>query len=96
MASRPAIVGDIDLALPLIVPGLFHVPEESEPDHRPSPQGRIGIVLVKLGVAVLVERLVESDDPAAERAAAAAHLHRYFAALHRPRAERIVGKGKIG
>src|SRR5258705_8799142 len=87
-----AVIGIIDLARPFAGRYRLHPAEQRQADHRPLLQGRIGILVIDLGLAGgRIDRLLEAHDHAADTATAFADFHPRVAGLGLPDAGRLAG-----
>src|SRR4051812_23631997 len=87
-----AVVGVVDLARPLAGTARMHAAEQGKADHRTLLQRRIGILVVDLRLAGgRIDRLAQTDDDAANAAAAFADPYPCIAGLGGPGPARIAG-----
>src|SRR3954447_22514840 len=92
-----AVIGVVDLARPFAGTARVHAAEQRQADYRAPGQCRIGVLVVDLRLAGgRIDRLLQSDDDAANAAAAFAHLDPGVTRLGQPDAGRIAGALGVG
>src|SRR5262249_31748975 len=89
-----AVLGVVDLTVPLVGAGRLHAEHDLHADHRPAALGGVGIVLVGLRASGRrIVGLLERDDRAAQLGTAIGDAHGGLATLGVPVAERVRGEG---